>query len=289
MQIKPDWQIYLHDLRQQEADLIFGNCPPAAFDRALELGAGDGYLSRVLARYSKSLLCTEINEDRLCPLDLPNVEYRILDAERIGEALEGRMFDFIFSSNLLEHLPDADGALAGMYRLLAEDGLAIHVLPNRTWKAATVLCFIPNKIVKTLDKLLAGRLLKRRPDHPWGRACKEKFGGNNQKLGRKKQSRLTKLFLPPVHGISANTLQEFCAFGRKPWIRRFEQAGFEVIGIKKMPFNSGYGFGFRRLKRLAEGLGLHGATAFILCRKGRTSRYVPFFVTPQKPETKVEV
>lgn len=158
MRIKPDWQTYLHDLRQQEADILFGNCPVGLFDRALELGAGDSYLSQILAGYSKSLLCTEINEDRLCPLDLPNVEYKIMDAEKVDETLEDHTFDFIFSSNLLEHLPNADRALAGTHRLLTDDGLAIHVLPNRTWKAATVLCFMPNKIVKTMDKLLAGRL-----------------------------------------------------------------------------------------------------------------------------------
>ena len=273
MKIKPHKQTFLHDLRRQEAEIIFGNCPEMAFDNTLELGAGDGFLSQILARYTKKLLCTEINKDRLNILDLPNVQYKILDAEKVGESFEAQSFDFIFSSNLLEHLPNVDKTLAGIHRVLTDDGIAIHVLPNRTWKISTILFFWPNKIISTIDKFLAGRLFKRRPGHKFGQVYKTKYGGNNQKIGRKKQSRLTKLFLPPIHGISNNTLEEFYAFGKNPWIRRFQNAGFDILATKKMPFNSGYGFGFKRIKSLMETLGFSSATTFITFKKGSKTKY----------------
>ena len=278
MEIKVDWQTYLHDLRQQQANKIFRSYLKNTFDNALELGAGDGFMSSVLAKYTKNLLCTEINEDRLCPIDLSNVRYQVLDAENVSESFEAQTFDFIFSSNLLEHLPDTDKALEGMHRVLTDDGVTIHVLPNRTWKITTILCYIPNKIIMTIDKFLAGRLFKRRSGHKFGQAHKKKYGGNNQKIGRKKQSRLTKLFLPAIHGVSANTLQEIYVFGRKSWIRRFQNAGFDVIAMQKMPFNSGYGFGFKGVKCLMEQLGLSSGTAFVLCKNGYKSKYEKVYI-----------
>ncbi len=273
MKIKADWQTYLHGLRQQEASIIFHNCPHGLFDNALELGAGDGFLSQILARYTKRFLCTEINEERLIKHKLPNVQYMILDAETVAESFEEQMFDFIFSSNLLEHLPNANKALEGMHSLLTDDGIAVHVLPNQIWKITTILCYIPNKIITIIDKFLAGRLFKRRSGYNFGKTINTKYGGNNQKIGRKKQSRLTKLFLPTTHGVSTYTLQEIYAFGRKTWIKRFDRTGFEVIAVMKMPFSSGYGFGFRRIKILMERLGLSSATAFFIHKKGNTCKY----------------
>ena len=273
MKIKADWQTYLHDLRREEANRIFENCPENTFNHTLEIGAGDGFLSQILSRYTENLICTEINEDRLCKNELSNVRYQTLDAEKISEAFAPETFDLVFSSNLLEHLPNADKTLRGIHSILIDNGISIHVLPNRTWKITTVLCYIPNRITLTIDKLMAGRLFKRRPGHKFGHSCKAKYGGNNQKIGRKKQSRLTKLFLPPVHGISDNTFREFQAFGEKRWIQRFESAGFDIVATKKMPFTSGYGFGFKHVKKLMEQLGLSSGTAFVICKRGYKSKY----------------
>lgn len=273
IRIKADWQEYLHDLRKQESDEIFRNCKQGVFNNGLELGAGDGFMSTILAQYTKKLLCTEINEVRLNTVDLPNVRYMVLDAEEVAGALKGQSFDFIFSSNLLEHLPNIDNALKGMHSILDDNGIAIHILPNRTWKVATIFCYIPNKIITAVDKFLAGNLFKRRPGHKFGKPYKEKYGGNNQKIGRRKQSRFTKLFLPPVHGISSNTLQEFYVFGKKSWICRFRNAGFEVIAVKKLAFSSGYGFGFKRIKCLLERLSIKSVSAFILCKQRHKSKY----------------
>lgn len=267
MTIKADWQTYLHDLRRREAEIIFRRLAGTKFNRALELGAGDGFLSRILARYSHDLLCTEINQERLKPVDLPNVRYQVLDAEGVGDTFEAKTFDFIFSSNLLEHLPDADRAIRGMAKVLTDEGIAVHVLPNRTWKITTILCYLPNKMIVTLDKLVSGRLFKRRQGHKFGHSYKQRYGGNNQNIGPKRQSRLTKLFLPPVHGVSGNTAAELSAFGEEHWIKKFEAAGFEVQAILKMPFSSGYGFGFARVSGLMERLGLSSATAFVLRKK----------------------
>ena len=70
MKIKADWQEYLHGLRKRQADEIFRNCKQGIFENGLELGAGDGFMSTILTRYTKKLLCTELNDRRLKTFEL---------------------------------------------------------------------------------------------------------------------------------------------------------------------------------------------------------------------------
>ena len=48
------------------------------------------------------------------------IKYQSCDAEKIGQIFEENKFDLIFSSNMMEHLPDPNSCLDGgrlMYRL----------------------------------------------------------------------------------------------------------------------------------------------------------------------------
>lgn len=278
MRIKADWTSYLHDLRRREMNVVFGRCPRKLFGKVLELGAGDGFVSKILEQYTEQLTCTEINPERLTNTNNRNVTFKICDAEKVGEVFQEKEFDMVFSSSLLEHLPNYDRALQGIRHVLADGGISIHFMPNRCWKLVTVLLHIPNKMAVTVDKLLAGRILKRRPGHKWFRSYKQQYGGNNIKVGRRRQFFLAKPFLPRIHGISDNTVAEFVAFGKKRWVRRFESAGFEVLGVKKLAYNSGYGFGFDTLRRLMEYMQIYCSYAYIMCKDDTGSKYAKFFV-----------
>lgn len=267
MPLKTDWTTYLHDIRSHEMDIVFANCPEKAFHRSLELGAGDGFISSILAKYTDELICTDLNHNRLIKEDCENIQYKIVDAEQVGDFFDGEKFDFIFSSSMLEHLPNVEQALQEMHKILADDGLCVHFMPNRCWKLTTVLLHIPNKIAKTIDKALAGNLFKRRKGHKLFKPHKKEFGGNNMKTGRRKQFFLTKPFLPGMHGISNNTCAEIIAFGKKTWIKKFESTGFTVLKVKNCGFNSGYGFGFIRLRKLMEFLNIHSAYAYIIFKQ----------------------
>ena len=50
-------------------------------------------------------------------------------AEALDPAVHGR-FDVIFSVNVLEHIPDLEGALRGMANVLAPGGTMVHFCPN---------------------------------------------------------------------------------------------------------------------------------------------------------------
>ena len=97
MPIKADWTTYLHDLRRREMDIVFANCPEKAFRKTLELGAGDGFASSILSKYTEELICTDLNQNRLVKNDSGNVQYKIVDAEEVGEFFDGEKFDLIFS------------------------------------------------------------------------------------------------------------------------------------------------------------------------------------------------
>jgi SAM-dependent methyltransferase len=135
----PGFQQWHEFVRRREAELLFGLLPGRRFERALEIGAGDGGQSSTIAGYCDHLICTELAA-RGNPLvgvfrarELPNVEYRLLDAQDMSQFADAS-FDLIFSSNVLEHVPDLTRCLTECRRVLKDDGLMIHSMPSRTWK-----------------------------------------------------------------------------------------------------------------------------------------------------------
>ena len=276
MRIKADWYSYLHESRTREFRAIFSRCPRRLFANALELGAGAGFLSTLLADYCDALVSTDFDEHRLARADYGHIAYRTCDAEQVDEHFAEKSFDLVFSSNLLEHLPDVDRALRGIHRVLTDDGITIHFLPNRNWKLVTVLLHIPNKVAKFVDRILSGRIFRpSRGRRPHGQQSTR----NNPKLGPKRRRRffLAKLLLPRIHGVAGNTLSEFIAFGKNRWIRQLEKCGFEILGVRNLGFSSGYGFGWARLRRLMERLGIHTSYACIACKLGSETSYAEYF------------
>ncbi len=265
VRIKADLTESLHRFKQREIAAVFGRCPGKLFRRALELGAGDGYASTLMAEYAQELICTDMNPRRLTGMDTGNVTFRILDAEEVGEQFASGEFDLVYSSSLLEHLPDPGRALRGIHRILRDDGVSIHLMPNRLWKAVTVLLYIPNRLLTSVEKLLVAARPSSRRTHS---ARRPPYGGNNLKLARRKQCFLTKLFLPRTHGVSGTTLAEFLAFGKARWVHEFQLAGFQVLAVKKVAFSSGYRFGYERVGRVLERLGMCTVSAYILCKRG---------------------
>lgn len=98
----------------------------------LEIGAGTGQQARMLEEYGFDVTA----------IDLPTSHYR---RERVFDVIEydGRTIpcatdsiDVVFSSNVLEHVAEIDSFLDETIRVMASNGLAIHILPSsscRMW------------------------------------------------------------------------------------------------------------------------------------------------------------
>lgn len=69
--------------------------------------------------------------------ELENVEYQLCDAQDLSQ-FSDRSFDLLFSSNMLEHIPDVDKCLQECRRVLKDDGVMLHTMPSRWWKVFNV-------------------------------------------------------------------------------------------------------------------------------------------------------
>ena len=126
-------------VRRREFEIVMSLLPPATrFSSALELGAGDGGQSEVIAPHCEHLTCTELLENneavgRFRARNLSNVTYELCDARDLSK-FPDRSFDFIFSSNMLEHVEGVQRCLVECRRVLRSGGLMVHTMPSRDWK-----------------------------------------------------------------------------------------------------------------------------------------------------------
>lgn len=272
MKIKADWSTYLHALRRREIEIVFAGCPPKVFPRGLELGAGDGYQSGLLLQYVGSLVVTDFAPEIAERPDAPGMTHRVCDAERVDETFGEGEFDLIFSSNMMEHLPEPEKALAGMHRVLADGGVAIHLMPSVFWKLSQMAGFHLNLAVSRLE-----RYASRRAAGSGAPAGPERAWDNNPKVARRRRSYLRRLFWPVPHGASRSNVAEFLRFRKAYWRERFARAGFDVAAVLRGPVSSGYGFGFDRLRAALERLGVASEYAYVTAKAGRASPYLACF------------
>lgn len=245
---KTDWIEHLHKFRERELAIAFKGIDKK-FDRGLELGAGDGFQSKLLIKYIDNLIATDLNEERLpSSSEHSKIQYKVLDAEEVGSNFEENSFDVVFSSNLMEHLPNVRDCFVGIHKILKDDGIAIHIMPSPGWRFFGVLLHFPNKLAIGLNKIFK-------------KEKGETKKGNNLKVNRSKKSRLNRFFIPKPHGISKNFIQEFFAFRKSKWISDFKASGFDIVKIGKGPVSSGYGFGWDGLRAILEKTGV--ATEYI--------------------------
>lgn len=116
-----------HRRREQELYLILNHINISQNTRILEIGCGDGYQSTILKTKSNNVISTDIGHER---------GYAELNVICDGQCLpfRDRGFDVIYSSNVLEHIHNKDGALREMKRVLSSNGVIIIVVPISTWK-----------------------------------------------------------------------------------------------------------------------------------------------------------
>jgi len=279
LKLRPDWQTYLHTLRRREIEAIFWQCPPACFARGLELGAGDGFQSGLLARYTRELVVTDYYPGILNLPDTATMTHRMCDAERVGETFAAGEFDLIFSSNVLEHLPRVGEALAGIHRALRDDGLAIHVMPSPFWKLCQMVGFYPNFVLARLERYSVRRAGRKAAATGQTGAAAGPTGtwDNNPKVEGRRYSYLRRLLWATPHGAANSNLEEFRTFRPAHWRTRLAAAGFNLLRVIRGPVSSGYGFGLDPARVFLERAGLASEYVYITCKTGYPSPFQVYF------------
>ena len=262
MKIRQDLSEYQHKYKKKELDIIFSRCPDRLFQGGLELGAGDGFQATLLAKYVSRLISTELKSDILKQKSTNSIEYRICNAEEAINAFDKKEFDLIFSSNLLEHLPNLQQALNGIHELLKDDGITIHIMPNPFWKLCHMLFYIPNRCLIALERMLNNKPVRK----------------NDLSKTRSTQKPLIhRLLTLKPHGASEGNIKELMAFTKSRWKKEFEKANLELIKIIKGPVHSGYGFGLDGLRNFMEKIGFSSEYVYIAIKKGRENSYREYF------------
>lgn len=282
LKLRPDWQTYLHALRRREIEIIFHKCPPHCFARGLELGAGDGFQSGLLARYATALVVTDYHPGILAQPDTAALTHRVCDAERVGESFAAGEFDFSFSSNMLEHLPQPQRALAGLHRVLRDDGIAVHIMPSPFWKLCQMVGFYPNFVLARLERYSARRAAPSESAARWADPAAPPTGptggwDNNPKVDGRRYGYLRRLLWATPHGAAGSNLEEFRTFRPAYWREQFAAAGFTVAAVRPGPVSSGYGFGLDRIRSLLERWGLASETIYVTHKAGRATPYLAYF------------
>ncbi len=296
MKLKVDWRTWHHAYKKREIEKTFIGCPVGCFERGLELGAGDGFQSVFLADYIVGLVSTEINGRILSQKNSGSIEYKVCSAEEAVGKSGDNSFDIVFSSNLLEHITDPVSLLRGIRRIVKDDGITVHIVPSRLWKLCHMLFHVPANTMAMIEHIWLRRgaenrlretlfLLRQLADGfitgantLTDRADKEdRRFGNNPGNRRKRPAFLKRLFVPLPHGRAERNRDEFKEFSKHRWMKAFDDAGFDLIAVRKGPAASGYGLGWTWADRIAEKAGLASELIYIAQKKGHRSPFSRFF------------
>jgi SAM-dependent methyltransferase len=231
---------YLHALRRYELGVATGLVPFQG-KRVLEIGAGDGFLASLLSEIATVEAIDVYRHPRAVhPVQLYD-----------GRALSfsDGTFDIVFSSNVLEHIPDLPRLLDEMARVLKPDGIGVHIVPTSTWRVATSISHYPAIPLFLLNR---NRLAS---------------SGEAAPRGSRLRWLLGRVLVSGRHGEKGNALTEIWRFSEAGWRRSL--AGWDISWHPSGLFYSGHAIFGSRIsldRRRATGL---SSTAVIVARPRR--------------------
>lgn len=207
---------------------------PSANVRILEIGGGNGHLSRSLADMNYSVTCTDPFPRKA------HLEYPVTGCFADDLPFPDDSFDVVFSSNVLEHISNLQATFCELDRVLKPTGSMIHTLPTSANIIVTILTW-PIAYVRNL-LLLPGLVAKR------SGAVKEaiqagSFGGNGgkQKVARARHPIMMAAskflgYINPLqvihpHGVFESRIHEIGEYSESRWRERFEQLGFVAYRV----------------------------------------------------------
>ena len=101
----------------------------------LDFGFGDGFQANYFK--NKKFNVSAIDVEKKKYLTNNDINFLIYDGKKIP--FQKNTFDIIFSSNVLEHVPNLDEIQAELFRVLKDNGICIHILPSPSWRFWTIM------------------------------------------------------------------------------------------------------------------------------------------------------
>jgi SAM-dependent methyltransferase len=202
---------HLQQIRLFELQRILPYLHPG--QTVLELGAGAGWQAKYLAEHGFHVVAIDVvegNYRQLCvfPVTMYDGQHIPLGSESI---------DVIFSSNVLEHIPNVEDFQPELQRILKPDGYGIHLMPTTAWRFWTWLTHYP-ALVRKIAYRLRGLSME-----SVGITPSPVVGAKPSRIGR-----LLRLLVEPRHGEVGNTLTELYYFSNGRWTHMFQSTGWRV-------------------------------------------------------------
>jgi len=216
----------LLDVRTEEFKLVRGFFRPGI--RVLEIGGGTGFQASLIASTGASVDSIDVAEP------LPGVEIHFPVRIYGGKDLPfpDDYFDVVFSSNVLEHIPDLRTTLSEIQRVMKSDGRAIHILPTPAWRTWTSLSHYIH-IARRLVGLVGHR-------HHCAGAVPA--GTVNPACTRGAWSAIKRVLRDGPHGEYPSAISELWYFSRRRWLKLFQRSGFVLVENQSSGiFYTGYG------------------------------------------------
>jgi 2-polyprenyl-3-methyl-5-hydroxy-6-metoxy-1,4-benzoquinol methylase len=119
---------FLQEIRKFELQRAIAHIPPGS--HLLELGAGAGWQSKWLSEAGFTVSAIDLANTNY----LTHQEYPVVVYDGVHIPFPDAHFDFVFSSNVMEHVLDLTTMHSEVYRVLKPDGIAFHILPSTAWR-----------------------------------------------------------------------------------------------------------------------------------------------------------
>jgi SAM-dependent methyltransferase len=200
---------HFETIRQEEIDRVMLSQYGILFKNkdVLEIGSGNGIQLREISKVAKSITGLELKDGAY----VRDGQFNIMEYDGEHIPFPDSSFDVVFSSNVMEHVPNQQQINNEIRRILRPEGKVVHVMPTRAWRILTSLLHYPRLVRTALVRTHS------RPQAAHG-------NGNRQALS----TRLRNILIPARHGELGGWFAEYRYFGIKRWAAHFESMGWKV-------------------------------------------------------------
>jgi ubiquinone/menaquinone biosynthesis C-methylase UbiE len=202
----------LREIREFQLALITPVLP--VHGRILEIGSGAGHQARALSKMGFDIEAIDVancgyETERVWPVQINDGSYiPFLDSS----------FDAVFSSHVLEHIPDLWTYQEEIHRVLKPGGLAIHLLPTSSWRVTSLLFNYPFRLQSAARATIRAIGNKQSLSEVIERASPDSSS----------RKRLRRFLVAERHGAAGNFLSEIYLFSRFRWNKFFRETGWSV-------------------------------------------------------------